>query len=495
MTAPMPNSRSAGFTLPAIPIAPVAILLNCVFSVLVILQNPLLNDDAYKYLRAAELYNSSGALAVLKTYEWFNYSILIALVDHVLPGGHLAAAHILNTGFGALLTWSFIRLSRELRDSRRVQFFAAACILLFPLINEMRYFLIRDTGFWAFAVLSLVLLMRFRATGEMHRALCWCLALCAATAFRLEGLLLMLAAPLSLLLSDGALALTERGRRCVTLLGVLAAVLIGILGLTLLAGASLVDLIAFAYRHYLPLLADPFAQFTDTAAGTPDNVAVVLFNDARALLLDLVNALSVPVVVLLLVHRWLHGPLALPQAKRRALMAYMASAALPLLLFVLIMHFMTQRYATLLSLLLLSLVPLMLDDLYTLARRHGKLRRFHAVAGFYCFYYFVDSFVSFGYSHRHIEEGIVWTREQLPADAVVRTNDFAIAYHSGRVADYDQIVRNTDSVIQASAPGDYLVLELGHNDNSAVLDANPVLQPLQLFTNERGDEVRVYLHR
>ncbi len=491
MTASQPTSRSGAFTLATIPIAPLAMLLSCVFSVLVILQNPLLNDDAYKYLRAAEIFNQSGALAVLETFEWFNYSILIALCDHVLPGGLIAAAHILDTACGALLTWSFMRLCRELRDSRRVQVFAAACILLFPLINEMRYFLIRETGFWAFAVLSLVLLMRFHTTGKLRSAVFWCLALTAATAFRLEGLLLMLAAPLSLLLPDGTLTPAERARRCMHLLGVLAAVLISVLVLTLLAGASLVELIAFAYRWYLPLLADPFAQVATTGGG----VGGMLFGDARALLSDLVDALSVPVVVLLFVCRWRYGPLVLPLGKWRALTAYMAAAAMALLLFVLIMHFMTQRYAALLSLLLLSLVPLMLDDLYTLAARQQKLGRLHAALGFFCFYYCVDSLVSFGYSHRHIEEGIAWAREQLPANATVKTNDFAIAYHSGRITDYDKTVRDTASVIEASGSGDYLLLEVGHNDDSDALDTNPLLQQVQRFTNERGDEVRVYLHR
>jgi len=41
-----------------VPLTPLALILSCLFSLIVILQNPLLNDDAYKYLRAAELFNT-----------------------------------------------------------------------------------------------------------------------------------------------------------------------------------------------------------------------------------------------------------------------------------------------------------------------------------------------------------------------------------------------------------------------------------------------------
>jgi hypothetical protein len=492
------------------PVAAIAVVLSCLFSALVILQNPLLNDDAYGYLRAAEIFNTNGAIAVLQTYGWYNYSILIALLDRLLPGDMLSAAHVLNTFFHALLAWVFMRLCNELRASTRVQFFAALCILGFPLTNEMRYFLIRDNGFWALTLLSAVLLMRYRNSGELRTGLGWCLAICGAVAFRLEALLLLVLAPFSLLL-PGAVPWSERLRRCGQLLAVLLASITIILLTTLAAGIDVVDLIAYAYRYYLPLLADLFPLLGRTASAasaalfTPgnfpgaDNVAVglalVLFGDFLALLGNLVYALTLPIVLLLLYYRARHSPLVVSAAGSSVLLTYIGISTLALLLFVLIMHFLTQRYATLLSLLLLSFVPLVLDDLYANAQLHGSVRRFKYVLGFFCLYYFIDSLISFGYSHRHIDEGIAWTRGELPAGAQLKTNSFVIAYHSGRVADYDKTVRDAGLVLQASTSGDYLVLDLAHDADTAVLDGNASLTPLESFTNERGDEVRVYLHK
>lgn len=497
-----PSPPSAKPTLPALaslPVAPVAVLLSFLFSALVILQHPLLNDDAYSYLHAAQTFNTSGALAVLESYGWYSYSILIALLDRVLPGDLITAAHLLNTACHALLTWVFILLSAELRASRRVQIFAALCILGLPLVNEMRYFLIRDTGFWAFALLSLVCLIRFCRTGQLRAALWWCLALCAATAFRLEGLLLLTLAPLSLLLPDGTSATKARVRRCLRLLGVLLATLAGLLLVTLLGGISLVELIAYAYRWYLPLLAELFPLLLRTADAASDNTAVglllVLFSDALALLSNLAGALSLPLVVLMLGYRYRQGSLTLAQPGQRLLAAYMGISTLALVLFLLIMHFLTQRYTTLLTLLLLSLVPLMLDELATQAARQGSGKRFQGIFAFFCVYYFVDSLFSFGYSQQHIEDSIAWSQANLPAAAQLKTNNFAIAYHSGRVAAYDKTVRDTASVMQSSTSGDYLLLEIDRDDNTDALDTSPLYLPLTRFANERGDEVRVYRRR
>src|SRR5690606_30843902 len=149
-----------------------AVLLSCLFSLIRIIDNPLLNDDAYKYLRAAELFNTDGISAVLDNYGWYGYSILIALADRVLPGGLLTSAHVLNTACYALLVLVFIsictscykpttahdpvRYHEPAKDRQRLQLFSAFVILAFPLINEMRYYLIRDIAYWAFALLSLL---------------------------------------------------------------------------------------------------------------------------------------------------------------------------------------------------------------------------------------------------------------------------------------------------------------------------------------------------
>lgn len=495
-----------------LPIAPLAILLSCLFSLIVILQHPLLNDDAYKYLRAAEVFRTDGALAVLESFGWFHYSVVIALVDKVLPGGAIAAAHSLNTAFYALLAYAFLLLARELRNTPRVRFFAAVCILAFPLTNEMRFFLIRDTGFWAFALLSLVFLIRHNRSGDTRMAFFWSITLVAASAFRLEGLLLLALAPWSLLFPDPAIPLQERAERCGRLVGILAAVVLSVLLLALLGGFNLPQLIGYAYRWYLPLIGDLSNMLDTTAVGvgaalfTPDNfpgsgnvelaLATAFFGYGLAMLLNLVEALGLPVVVLLLAWRCFRVNSAAPLQVERTVNAYVAIALLALLLFMLIMHFTTQRYATLLALLVFARLPLVLDDLYAWSQSTEKRsRNFHVAFIVFVFYFLVDSLFSFGYSDRHVVDAIAWTRAELPAEAPLKTNNFAIGYHSGHVRDYDQIARDPALVLADSRMGDYLVLELDADVDTSSFDSDPLLVRLQRFVNERDDQVLVYLHR
>lgn len=495
-----------------LPIVPLALVLSCLFSLIVILQQPLLNDDAYGYLRAAEMFNTDGARAVLETFSWPHYSFLIALADRVLPGDLITAAHTLNTALYALLTYAFLLLVRELRDNPRTRLFAAVCILALPLTNEMRYFVIRDTGFWAFALLSLVWLIRHNRSGNTRMAFYWSVTLIAACAFRLEGLLLLALAPWSLLLPDASAPLKERAERCGRLFVILAAVVVSVLLVAMLAGLSLPELVAYAYRWYLPRLADLVALLDSTASNvgaalfTPDNfpgsantgiaLTIALFGYVLALVTNLVSALSVPLATLLVAGLLFRGPVAAPVQARRTMQAYVAISLLTLLLFILIMHFMTQRYSTLLALLILTQVPLTLDELYTRAGSSQSLfKSFHLYFFVFTFYFLADSLFSFGYSKQHIEDGIAWAREQMPANAQLKTNNFAIAYHSGRIPGYDATVRQATSVVDTSSKGDYLVLEVDHDDDRSALDANPSLELLQQYMNERKDEVRVYLRR
>jgi hypothetical protein len=109
-------------------------------------------------------------------------------------------------------------------------------------------------------------------------------------------------------------------------------------------------------------------------------------------------------------------------------------------------------------------------------------------------YYVVDSLISFGYSQRHVEEGIAWARAELPAGTQLKTNNFAIAYRSGHVTDYHLTQRDAAAVIASAESGEVLVLEVDRGRGDFI-DAYPQVEELQRFANERGDEVRVYHHR
>lgn len=487
-----------------------AVVVSCLFSIFYISTNPLLNNDAYGYLRAAEIFNAEGIRPVLDQYGWYGYSILIALADHLLPGGLIASAHVLNTLSYALLVFAFIKICTAEKSTRRSEIFAALVILSFPLLNEMRYWLIRDFAFWAFTLLGFLLLVRFARDRKLLTALYCGLALLAAIVFRLEGLLLAVAAPVSLLYSSGDR--TANVRLAAKLLLILSSAFFVIFVLALLLGVNLFSLAQYAYRFYLPLLFN-FDELVSTTAlnlnqllFTTDNFpgssniehgfVVLAFAYCYAVLANLVKALGGPITILL-IYAWLRGYLRAPQNSRWAFVAYVITCLIALLCFVSIMHFLTERYATLLCLLLLTLVPSALNNFYEHAIAIDARRKFRIIFGsLYC-YLLIDSLLSFGYSKQYVEEASAWAANELPASVTLHTNNYELAYASKRIPAFDKITLSAHDTLQESRSSDYLMLDIKHDDSAikSQLDANAQLELLQSFANSRGDEVRVYRQR
>ena len=177
------------------------ILLSLAFSACALLGDPLLNADGILYLRTAQAFLTDGVAAAFDLYEWPWYSIAIGLF-HEFSGHSSAlggACHQCRPGQldgGGLC----IPLS-EAGGDRLTVAFAAMLILAHPELNEYRSFVVRDFGFWAFSLCSLLALMRYARSGRYKDMLLWSGCILAAFSFRTETLFLALAGPLSLFAS------------------------------------------------------------------------------------------------------------------------------------------------------------------------------------------------------------------------------------------------------------------------------------------------------
>lgn len=481
-----------------------AVVASCLISLVTIADNPIPNDDAFSYLRAAELFRTQGLEAMLSAYGWYGYSVLIALVNGIFPIGLINSAHLLNMLAFALLTVTFISLVAEYRDEPRVKLFAALVILLFPTINELRFNLIRDFGYWAFCLAALLQLIRFGKSGRPLHAAGWLLAMAGAVFFRLEGLVILALSPFALLVPW---SLPHRGRRLLVLGGLLLAGTATILLLFFLAGINLIEVFRFAYRWYLPLL----AAYPDTLASAASGASlsehispqlamfagkgliVLLAGYLYAVAATLVMTLGPP-VALFLVYTWLTGRQRLDEAAKWPWLFFTGASLLSLLLFVSIMQFLTTRYAVMTALLLLTLMPLALDNLYLAAQASGRLQTCRRMAGFWLVYFVVDSLVSFGYSKAYIEEAIAWSRDNMAPGSTLQTNNFAVAYYSGLVAAYDEVDIDPAASLAALGGSGYLVLELSHDELALreQLAGRDDLAELAAFANTRGDAIIIY---
>jgi hypothetical protein len=478
-----------------------AALVSVLWSIIVSWQHPMLNDDAYGYLHAAALLQSDGALAVFEQYGWYCYSIVIALLDPLLPGDLLLSAQIFNAVTMALLVIAFIECSYALQPAPQTRVLAALTVLLFPLLNEMRFFLIRDFAFWAFALLSLWQLLRFCQQPQWRSACYWCVFLLLATVFRLEALLLALLTPLWLWRTHGT-------RTVGMLYAVLAMAALGLLALSLLTQFDVLALMQFAYRYYLPSLFDLPNVLAQNAlklnaslfsvenfpgsSNTSHGVVLLVLSYIYTLAAQLVAALGVPLTMLLTYATW-RGWLCDAQ-QPSAWRAYSSISALSLLAFLSIMHFLTQRYATLVSLLLLLCLPSALMLLYRTVKISQHFAWCRAGAVVLVFVYLIDSLFSFGHSQAHIQEANAWINANLPPAQSVTTNDHYLAYSSKRVVDYDKIKVSAKDTIDTAQAGQTLVISLKARDQESrqLLEKNAHFELLQSFATKHGDEVMVY---
>ncbi len=483
-----------------------AVVISCLLSWLNILSNPVMNNDAFGYLRAAELFIESGIEPVLSEYGWYAYSILIAFVHQTLPLSLVNSAHLLNMIFHGILVYSFITLVAEYRASKQVQWYATLVILTFPLVNEIRNFLIRDFAYWAFAMAALVQLIRYHRHHAIKHALAWCLTMFAAILFRLEGLLLLVITPISLLCGPHLDRTTKVGNY-LRLQGLLVAAAVLVLLICQALGISLLALMSFAYRYYLPGIVDIGTGFREqisnlnaaifSASNFPGDslhgAPILIVGYLYVTLANLVIALNLPLTLLLLHGAW-NNRFKLPEHAAMPLAVTTLTSLITLLAFLSLMSFLTQRYATFTALCLLSLAPLCLDTLADQCRAAGRQLRYYVVLAIFVIYFLVDSLVSFGTSKAYLMEAADWMRGNLPQEITLHTNDMAMAHGSGRVREYDKISLEAADAIAAMTADDYLALKINRNENQLrqTLDQREDLILLQRFSNNRNDEARIY---
>ena len=460
------------------------------------------NDDAYIYIRTADIFLNDGLAAAFQHYSWASFPVLIGLTSKL--GLELfSAAYLINSIFYALLTFSFVSIVREMHDSRLVLVLSAIVILLYPQLNEYRTYVIRDTGFWALTLLSLWLLLLFAKTGLTKFAIGFCGVLLFAMSLRPEALFYLLITPLALLF-DRRFDKQICQRRFLLLAGLVLG--IGLLTIIALAltGVNVFSLLVQFVSVYQPFIVNTFAPEPAQA----DAVANALFGEHAAnysqeyiamfmaaglftiLLANLFNGIGGPffwVLVYGVVQRqWrVHREVAVP------VLLFMLTNALVLLGFLFITRYLTSRYAIVLCLMLVLLVPQILAH-YLENKPEARRRSATYVLALFLTFCAFDAYITFGGSKRYVFDAIDWVAENSSATTAVVTNNHAVAYRSGKVANYDRVTRNlTAAEILQTVAGDIVVVELNFEMTQLLATAEiaPILEQVAVLPNAAAAEL------
>ncbi len=447
-----------------------AVMTSLVISGFTLFFVELPNDDAYVYVRTAQIFLDEGAAAAFAHYGWAGYSILIGMVSQLgIP--LFSAAYLINAALFALLVYTFVSLAMKLSDDPRIAQFAALTVLLYPELNEFRHYVIRDIGFWAFSLFGLLQFMRFREAPDSRSAMRFITSLLLATLFRAEAALYLAVMPLTLLV-DPALQSAQRKQLFWILGRLVYGAGIAITVALLIMGVNLPGQVLEFFSVYLPFIQ---GTFDPTPAETAE-LGRLLFGEYAATFsqeyMTGVIAAGLLVILAMSVFYGISGAyfwLLVYGAWKRYLpirhsaywpaLAYIAVNTLILLCFLYITRYLSSRYAMLLSVLLVLLLPFVVVRLQDAAGSKSKLVRSLLILFFaFCFF---DAHVSFGRSRDYLLDSANYVSGNLNPANTVLTNNHTIAYFSGQVPAFDEVERIlTSEQISAMAPGDLLAVEM-----------------------------------
>lgn len=484
----------------------VTVLGSLLLSLLAVLLNELPNNDAYTYARTADIALAQGPGAAFGHYQWAHFPLMMAGVHSVTGVSMFAAANIINAILFALLSVSFVNIVAALTPSRRTIWLAVACVLLYPHLNEFRAYVIRDTGFLAFALLAVYYLIVYAESLRLRFGLYFMLSCLAASLFRPEALLFLFITPVAILVPTQSLVnLRQRAFLRLQALSVLTVLLLGaVLAVTALDVPAQLRVFLQIYQPFVsnlaPLLgADaPVIEqvvFGDYAAQfVRDYTGIFLTSGLLAVLVAcIVDSLGL-VVMPLLVYGALRRFLRLSQPGLAVIVCWLLVSASILLAFMLVTRFVTTRYTLLLCTLLLVFVPFVIDRGWSFAvsqQRKGFLRWM----AFLCVFAAADAHLSFGASKQHLEDASRWINASTRSSAALLTNEIHIAYQSGRVPDYDEVRRDiSGDMILSAAPGTIIAVT-PRDSFQTQLDTgvrNGSLRLLQQFAAERGADLMIF---
>jgi hypothetical protein len=167
------------------------------------IQHGWINPDSVLYFEAAKLFALGEWKQAVNVFAWPLYSILIA-ATHKLTGLDIQlSAQVLHALFFAITTFSFLKIIQLAGGSSRVML--ASALILFSsqyLVGDILEMLMRDQGFWAFFLSSLVFFIKFYKTKRYQDAIFWQICIIIATLFRIESISYLMLLPAILLFAQ-----------------------------------------------------------------------------------------------------------------------------------------------------------------------------------------------------------------------------------------------------------------------------------------------------
>ncbi|GEM_PF-3155400 len=520
-----------------------AIIISLIFSCIVLIHNQPTNGDAAVYFRSSIAYSEGGISAAIYYYAWPFFSIVLHYVSRLTSLSLLNSGLLINTVLCALLVWGFITIIKELGGNYQTQLIAAVVILLYPYINHFRDNILRDMGYWTFYILAFLYLLRFSAAHRWRYAILWNIAIALATLFRIEGILFAAFAPLFILFKP-TLRLPARIGNCLKIYMIpIAIVIAGLITLysigtlDFLQGSRVSELLKQIQGGGSKILSALELASTQASTYVLDfysrhNGLVFVLGGLLGILCNQIVVNLGPVYAILTLHGFLGRRTAFTWDGKAIIVSF---ATINLLLFAWFMTqhlFISKRYTTAFSLLLLLFVVYSISGIienYQRKRSMGKGALMLLLILALC-YNFIGSLGHFGTNKTYLVEAGQWLKAHSSSKHPIYSNSAQILLYAGRTGnkawDIDtnkinltdpeflgnpekietnivinkhlfrgQTEKMINVLLKSSTPYDYIVLELSRHRSNKIadeLEEKLDVERMKVFSNKKGDRVYIY---
>lgn len=490
-----------------------AALMSVVMTLIVLAYNQTINPDGLQYLHTAVAYTNGGLKAAENAFNLPFYSILIAITAKITTLSMLHATYLLNAILDLITVMVFVVIIKELGGDAAAQLIGALIILFFPSFNHLRDQIIRGHGYYAFALMSLLFLMRYLQTNKWSYVFGWTITIIIATLFRIEGSCLALLAPLVTLLIPQR-NFSHRIYNTVKIYSIYIITAIVIIPSLLLhkfnSAQTSTHLLSIQriQQQILSGLQMSWHNLHQKALIIQTNIINPADKHAHSMLALIAGLIADYLGVLIFTLGLLYSILAAYTMLKKTIPTNL-TAKVPLFTFIILNIFLTalfitqnffvsHRYLLLLSLLLLLTVPFALTKIYTNWKTKtptltGSRWLFPAIVAWMC-YIAISAVGHFGTSKAYIVNAGKWLNHNLAPHNILCENNPQLAYFANQSKSLHFSINKVMITQNQLKSCDYLAMQISKNEPwlNNKLDVKLKIKPIKEFHNRRGDKVLIY---
>lgn len=473
-----------------------------------------INNDGIFYLKGAEDFLANGLNAWHPALRWPFYSVLIALFSKFTHLSLLHSALVLQALFLALLMVNFINIVRLLGGNKTIQIIAAMTILLHPQLNTERNEILRDFGYWAFLITSFYYLLRYFQLSQLRDAILFFGSIIIATLFRIEGVVIILLAPLlALFLCHETWSSRLKRIFYLYLPGLIIVLLLTIILSLYSQNVETLGRLAELPKWFNYVSGGFIEKMTALKVKVRSVFPIIHIDGIISLIVGslifylfymLISATN-PFYFILAVYGQCKNHLSayINQNNRYVLYGFLGINFIIPIFFLSYQFFLRERFLLATSLILAIWVPFTTYTIYKQWQTSAYYPRYkqlgYACIGMIAIFLFIDSTLDINSPAKLIKESAAWVQNHTSENASVYSNSPALVFYAQRQGvdltqhpigpPYIEVIANNNW-----AKYDYLAFYITHKDKVTekfIVDKIPY-SPIKTLQDRRGNKVIIY---